>query len=640
MFAAALNSGGNASGRAALLAKLQKKKQEKSVEIERLESEKDDGEDVEMEASSASESSGSDSSSDESEDSSEEEMEEKDEELNLLKRKREEEEVKEKAQEEKEIDRDEETSGRKEGEQQMEVGHHSSILSRFKQTMSLQPQLELAGETVDSIGPDPLAGVKVNEVRPLPQPALPRDQKLYSQQIKNRNLDWLTKPAYYQTDLTRPFGELGIDEAVLGNIQREYGYENAFAVQVTLIEELLVDIRRQTLDPTPRGDYLVNAATGSGKTIAYLVPVLQAILTRRRVRGTGVKAVVMVPTRPLVSQVYGDALRLSKGTDVTVVALRGDMSVGEERERLREADVVVTTPGRLMEHIDHMDLGALRFLIVDEADKLLNQSYQNWCDVLVERIDGARVGDLDARFTNKCVKVVLSATLTTSSEKLSHLGLFRPKVVVVNDGEGLVNELYQLPAGLEEHLVRVNDSVSFYKPLLLLKVLMTDGWRDHGLVFAKSNETAIRLGRLLQGLARTLNAPVDVAYISSTMKPAERQRVLRDFDSRGGVVIATDLLSRGINLNSIRFVVNYDLPLSTKEYVHRVGRTARGGNVGKALSLAVGDEYKWFKRLAYSGGAINRNGKHVVDMDTPLMGPAEREIYEEALGALQKEVAA
>lgn len=639
MFAASLNSGGNLNGRELFLAKLQRKREEKGVEIEPVVTEKgseQDDQDVDMESSSDS-SSSDESSSEESESESEHEEEKSkavaadsaaadEEELNLLKRKR-----------------SEEPQTTETTEEDTVGINHTSIMTRFKQTMSLQTKLESAGETIDTQESNPLENLPINEVKPLPQPALPKDQKLYSQMIKNKNLDWLTKPAYYQTNLTKPFTDLGINEIILKNLSREYGYEQAFSVQVTLIEELLVDIKRQILDPTPRGDYLINAATGSGKTIAYLIPIIQSILTRRRVRDSGLKCIIMVPTKPLISQVYSDALKLTKGTDISISALRGEMNVSEERNKLNNVDIIISTPGRLMEHLEVINFKSLKFLVVDEADKLLNQSYQNWCDSLIDKIEISNNGDLDLKFSLKCIKIVLSATLTTSSEKLTHLRLFRPKLVVVNDnGDELVNELYQLPPLLDEYMIKFNEDMSFYKPILLMKILMKQGWGNHGLIFTKSNEMAIRLGRLLDKLGKSigLSSSINVKYISSTMKINERQRILKDFDVNGGLLVSTDLLSRGMNFNSIEFVINYDMPMSTKEYVHRIGRTSRGGNSGKALSLVVGEgEFKWFKRLVYSGGVINRNKKTIGDLpNIEEINKFEKEQYEICLKELQREV--
>ncbi|GMM32415.1 putative ATP-dependent RNA helicase [Martiniozyma asiatica (nom. inval.)] len=576
------------------------------------------------------------------------------EELNVLKRKR-----------DTPINSDSDSEKEEESELNDFSHGHSSVLSRFKQTMSLQPQLELAGYTAQPVE-DPLANIPLQNVQPLPQPALPKDRKLYSQAIKNQSLDWLTKPAYYSPETTKPFEEFepSIDPTILTNLIKEFQVKKAFSVQITLIQELLKDLKRQLLDPTPRGDYLINAATGSGKTLAYLIPIIQSILNRK-IKDSGVKCIIIVPTRPLVNQVYSDALKLTKGTDIVIRALRGDVSVAEEGNRLmNELDILITTPGRLMEHIEIISLKSLRFLVVDEADKLLNQSFQGWCDSLIGRIEEeySNGSGLDKRFKLRCTKLILSATLTTSSEKLSYLRLFKPRLVVVNESEGLVNELYQLPIKLNEFLMKVPEGLSLYKPLILLRFFNwisnvdNSSWSTHGLVFTKSNEATIRLTRLLNLLSKSQSFKVpNILHISSTMKNSERQKILKQFDQNGGILISTDLLSRGINFNSIQFVINYDLPGSTKEYVHRIGRTARGGNEGRAITFCFGDgDFKWFKKIVYSGGVINRNKKEIEEVkfvkseNMPHDGESQhafpiditdsdKEQYQQSLDILQKE---
>ncbi|GME78315.1 unnamed protein product [Ambrosiozyma monospora] len=166
--------------------------------------------------------------------------------------------------------------------------------------------------------------------------------------------------------------------------------------------------------------------------------------------------------------------------------------------------------------------------------------------------------------------------------------------------------------------MKVPESLSFYKPLILLYYLTQPNWNTHGLIFAKSNESAIRLTRLLTILTDKLQLTnqVRIKSVNSTIGSQARSKILKDFDVNGGVLIATDLIARGLNLESIQFVVNYDLPLSTKEYVHRIGRTARANRSGSAVSFVYGDgEFRWFKKLVYSGGVINRNKKVIHEVD-------------------------
>lgn len=503
---------------------------------------------------------------------------------------------------------------------------HSSVISRFKQAMEKQPDRD----TIEDDGEVETFSLK--DVAPLPQLKLPRDKQLYSQSYKNKTLDWLTKPAFYDSNRTKPFLEFqpSIHSTILKNLKDEFHAENAFSVQITLIQELLKDIIRGKLDPKPRGDYLVNAATGSGKTLSYLVPIVQYIMgstSETRIKDSGIQCLIIVPTKPLVHQVYADALKLTKGTDINVMALKsgGDISVNDERKKIESkiVDILITTPGRIVEHLDILDTRALRFLVVDEADRLLNQNFQDWCDLVMNKIEttyNAEKEGLDLKFKLRCIKLVLSATLTTNSEKITHLRLFRPRLVIVNSEN--TNELYQLPRTLDEKYLRIPEKLSYFKPLILFKFFQWIdksgyGYNNFGLIFTKSNESSIRLNKLLNLIAEKLGLKGQIAIgsINSMMDNQERAKALKNFDEKGGILICTDLLSRGINLNSIKFVINYDLPGSTKEYIHRIGRTARAGNVGSAVTLCYGEgEFKWFKRVVYSGQQINRDGKSIVDI--------------------------
>ncbi|KGK35067.1 hypothetical protein JL09_g5783, partial [Pichia kudriavzevii] len=238
---------------------------------------------------------------------------------------------------------------------------------------------------------------------------------------------------------------------------------------------------------------------------------------------------------------------------------------------------------------------SLRFLVVDEADRLLNQNFQDWCDLVmnkIERISNVENEGLDVTFKLRCIKIVLSATLTTNSEKLTHLRLFKPRLVIVNSTNN--NELYQLPRTLNEKLLNVSEKLSYFKPLILLRLFE---WIDKekfrydnfGLIFTKSNESTIRLSKLLNLLVMKLGLKLRIGNINSMMDNLERMKILKNFDENGGILICTDLLSRGINLTSIKFVINYDLPGSTKEYIHRIGRTARAGNLGNAITMCFGE---------------------------------------------------
>ncbi|KAG7899352.1 hypothetical protein KL905_003572 [Ogataea polymorpha] len=528
---------------------------------------------------------------------------------------------------------------------------HSSVLERYSRTMELQDKI--ADNHADINEAEPMEIER--DVAPLPQPKLPRDKSLYSQEQRNKNLNWLSTPEYHNTTQTKPFKDFepALDPLIISNLETKFGITSAFSVQINVIESLLKDISANKIDPTPFGDYLVNASTGSGKTLAYLIPIVQSLIGRVVPR---LRCIILVPTKPLITQVYSNILQLTKGLDINALALRSDVSVKEEAKKLStiKPDIVVSTPGRLVEHLlNGMDLSQLRFLVVDEADRLLNQSFQNWCDTLITKLENdQKYGegeDFYNSYTVKCSKLIFSATLTTDSEKLFHLKLFKPKLVVINNTEQLVNELYQIPPHLDEKYVRLGEKLAFFKPMVLLRYLEQPEYRSHGLVFTKSNESAIRLARLLTLLSEKLGLDLDIMSVNYSLKSHERAKILKKFHEEGGILIATDLIARGMNIESIKFVVNFDLPLSTKEYIHRVGRTARANRHGTAITLCFGDgDFRWFKRLVYSGGVINRNGKDIKEVkvvretdektDSDFVLELNKDVYNECLDELEKEI--
>lgn len=476
---------------------------------------------------------------------------------------------------------------------------HSAVFLRFKKAQQL-PTEEQQDE------PMPENTVEQQGLAPLPQPELPHDTLLTAGQIQN-NLDWLATPMYGSPEKTEDLGKYDLLPKVRGNLAH-MGISSAFSVQVSVFELLLEDIRRNKVAPDFRGDILVNAATGSGKTLAYVVPIVEA-LQNRLVPAT--RAVVLVPTRPLINQVLHTFKEVSKGTPLQIVSLTHDLSVREESRKIQAnvPDVLVTTPGRLVEHLQlgSVNFLSLRFLIVDEADRLLNQLFQNWSNAVVTEIEKHQSpsDNIGSRWQLRPQKLIFSATLTTDAGKLALLKFEKPRLVVINSSKQLVREMFSVPATLLEHCLAFPSSLSAYKPFVLAKFLVSQEKLSHVLVFAKSNDATLRLAKVLEAVFASLNSPVSVAYMNSTNNMTSvRSRIFRDFsDGKIGVLVATDLIARGLDLTTIANVVNYDLPNSSRDYVHRVGRTARANQHGEAYSMVFGrGEEKWFKTILANVG--------------------------------------
>lgn len=512
------------------------------------------------------------------------------------------------------------------------IHKHQTIFNKFKQSTESET---IEQEKEEDEEED--ANIEQHSLVPLPQPALPRDRKLSSVSTHTKNLDWLTKPQYASPLDKKAFTDFKLSSFMIKNLEK-MGFTEAFSVQISVLNMMLPEIEAQKLKPDRVGDILVNASTGSGKTLAYLIPIIESLYRRVVPR---VRVIILVPTKPLINQVKSTLLQLSSGTNLQIAALKNDVSINDEKDLLTKSvpDIIVSTPGRLVEHLlnDSINLSSLQYLIIDEADRLLNQSFQNWSNVLLDKIDSqiniAEVWKLSVQ------KLVFSATLTTDAGKLSSLKFYNPRLIIVNDSKQLVNEIFTVPVTLSEFKIHLGVAKNSLKPLILTKFLISTNKLSNVLIFTKSNESSIRLTELLTSLFQKLSINLKIAFINSTNnRTSIRSKILKQFSNQEvNILITTDLIARGIDVASITDVINYDLPNSSREYVHRVGRTARANQVGHAYSFCFGKgENSWFNKLAHE---VSRS-KEVENVDLnvkELISDRDEEIYQQALYELQQQ---
>ena len=515
-------------------------------------------------------------------------------------------------------------------------GHskHNVILSRFRQTLSLQDKLGELGSTTTATNKGEGEGADNDTVHPLtgiPQPAKVSDSEFlhhYTHKELSDSTAWLnTTRITYDSSMIRPFSDYEslLSPRLLENIQRNFS-SSTFPIQTSLLDTLLPVLThtyRLTKHNFTRriGDILVNAATGSGKTLAYTIPIVQ-ILSDRTVNR--LRCLVIVPTRPLIHQVFETFDKLTKGTSLIVMTSKYEVSLAEEHRKLQavEPDIFITAPGRLVDHLqmNSFSLKNLKFLVLDEADRLLNQSFQNWCGILINRLDsdknkskqqqqqGKNGSTTTANSRGNVIKMVFSATLTTNTQKLHELQLFNPKLFLTDSVK-----LYSLPTGLQEININVPTAKSLYKPLLLLHIakLPIGDFKGHSnnklLVFVKSNEASIRLAALLSAFLDEMSrkqssgygsSNISIESINSNNSKAANRKILANFagprdntspvSDNIDILITTDLMSRGIDIQNVTSVINYDPPVSSQQYVHRCGRTARANATGLAFNMLVG----------------------------------------------------
>ncbi|KAK2522953.1 Ddx51 [Columba guinea] len=478
---------------------------------------------------------------------------------------------------------------------------------------------------------------------------------------------WLAQPKLVQKrikDNLVPVGDIpGIHPRLLKKLQMN-GIQSFFPVQAEVIPAILQSASNGYLmgqgGYRPK-DICVSAPTGSGKTLSFVIPIVQVLLDRVVCQ---VRALVVLPTKELAQQVSKVFNIYTDGTGLKVVLITGQKSFAKEQEMLVQkkvtgycslADIIVATPGRLTDHINQtpgFSLSQLRFLIVDEADRMIDDMHQNCLNQIVKAAfqveNGSGSNTLFQRTkpgpitaASSCYpqiplqKLLFSATLTQDPEKLQQLNLFQPRLFtsVYSEkkslGEGTETEQdtkYTLPEGLSQCYVPCDLNS---KPLLLLHFMLTMKF-SRVLCFTNSREASHRLFLLVQAFGR-----VTVAEFSSRLSPNERQRTMKEFEQgKIQLLISTDATARGIDIKGVNYVINYDAPQFIRTYIHRVGRTARAGEVGVAFSLVLRIQERRFLRMLKDAG-IRDVKKHPVKGNS--LKPLVQE-YEEALCKLEKTV--
>jgi len=351
-----------------------------------------------------------------------------------------------------------------------------------------------------------------------------------------------------QKIITLKFDEFGFDLQLLDGINA-IGYENATPIQ------------EQTIPIIMQGNDLMGSAqTGTGKTAAFLLPVINNIITS--VANNFIKALVIVPTRELAVQIDQQMEGFSYFTPVSSIAIYGGTdgaSFEREKQSLIDgADVIICTPGRMIAHINqgYTDFSHLKYLILDEADRMLDMGF---FDDLMKII---------GRLPEKRQNLLFAATMP------KEVGVLARKILV-NPME--VSLAVSKPA---EKILQVAYCVyDAQKIPLTIHTLNSDKLRSV-LIFCSTKSATKQVSRELKHLR------ISVAEIHSDLDQKTREQVLLDFRNRKiNVLVATDILSRGIDVEDIDLVINYDVPNDGEDYIHRIGRTARAQSDGVAITF-------------------------------------------------------
>jgi ATP-dependent RNA helicase SrmB len=340
------------------------------------------------------------------------------------------------------------------------------------------------------------------------------------------------------------------------------GLEALGLSEATEVQKLTVPLALQGRD------LLVSAETGSGKTLAYLIPLAQKILATESNKQQGTLALILVPTRELARQVLKQCRELLAKSPVKAQAITGGADFKYQKSQLRQdPEIVIATPGRFLEHCQKRsaDISALQTLVLDEADRMLDMGFRE--DVL--------------KVAGYCEKekqvLLLSATL-------SHRGVGSIAETLLRTPETITVGKVRQPHSSISHQLILADSQE-HKDKLLTALLQAGGFK-RALVFGNKRNTATRLSNMLQ------YQKLRCACLHGEMSTEDRKKVMHQFhDSKVDIVCASDLAARGLDVDGIDLVVNYDIPYNGDNYLHRTGRTGRAGERGLAVSLASASEW-------------------------------------------------
>ncbi|KAB0478767.1 ATP-dependent RNA helicase SrmB [Vibrio sp. IB15] len=369
--------------------------------------------------------------------------------------------------------------------------------------------------------------------------------------------------------MIRTFAELDLNQELLKAID-EMGYERPTQIQAEAIP--------QALDGR---DVLASAPTGTGKTASFVLPALQYLQDFPRKKAGPARMLILTPTRELAMQITDQARELAKYTALNIFTITGGVMYQEHADILGTTqDIVVATPGRLMEYIEaeRFDCRAIEWLILDEADRMLDMGF------------GPVVDRLSAECRWRKQTLLFSATLEGKGV------------------EGFTEDLLNNPAEIDaKSSLRERKKITQWyhradtaeHKLELLKHIITKE-AERSIVFLKTRERLGDLRALLE------SAQIPCAWIQGEMPQDRRNNAIARFrDGTVNVLLATDVAARGIDLPDVSHVINYDMPRTADVYLHRIGRTARAGKKGNAVSLIEAHDQLMIERVArYTKEAI------------------------------------
>lgn len=366
--------------------------------------------------------------------------------------------------------------------------------------------------------------------------------------------------------IKRSFKDYGLSEEIeraLSSLQ----YKRPTEVQGEVIPNAL-----------EKKDLIVKSQTGSGKTAAFAIPICEMAVWEENKP----QALILTPTRELAAQVKEDITNIGRFKRIKAVAVYGKQSFAKQKLELRQkAHAVVGTPGRVLDHIEKGTLVVkrLKYLIIDEADEMLNRGFIDQVEAIIKQLPSERM------------TCVFSATLPDDVENLCHKYMNKPVKIMI-DAAGITTDK------INHSLLEVREENKFS---ILQDILIVEN-PDSCIIFCQTQERVDKLQKKMADLRYPCKK------LHGGMYQEDRFAVMNDF-KRGKIryLVATDLAARGIDIEDISLVINYDFPLEKESYVHRIGRTGRAGKTGKAITLMDTKEEKYLVEVEeYLGFEIHR----------------------------------
>jgi ATP-dependent RNA helicase RhlE len=343
------------------------------------------------------------------------------------------------------------------------------------------------------------------------------------------------------------FSQLGLTAALARRCE-SLGYTEPTPIQAKAIPTILTG-----------ADLIGCAETGTGKTAAFFLPTIQRMAEAKR---PGVRVLVLAPTRELASQIEESYRQLAPKGSPRCATIIGGTGFGKQNEALRRgAGIVVATPGRLLDHMERgtVSLAHVEVLVLDEADRMLDIGFLPAIRRIVAALPAARQ------------TLLFSATMSSAIEELARSTMRRPQLVEASPRG-------RAPGTVEQTAYYV---ATESKTALLLDLLERERF-ERVLVFTRTRRGAERLSHILEAREHKVNR------IHADRTQPQREAALRGFkEGHTRVLVATDIAARGIDVDSVSHVINYDVPAQPEDYVHRIGRTGRAGNSGRAITLVT-----------------------------------------------------